>query len=315
MSEEAFDLVKGSLARRKQSATTVMLAEPTPQEIEALFSERITPETELPPMQPLFRMNEENCFYRGELVADCGKAKSGKTFFLSILMAGALKRQLFALERLCEEPLKVLWIDTEQSQQSTQEILKDRIMPLADLESLDDTRFYAFNLRGLGFDRRQKMVDVAIRVLQPDIVILDGIEDPANLGAILRSCDAFGVDGVIIKNTGGVSLNSTVAKVSTGAVMYVPVCGVANLSQAISELKDSRYWIIASDGSATKDYDEVDYKGPVALVVGSEGFGISRLVLQNSDLVVKIPMVGHVNSLNASVATGILLSQVALSRK
>ena len=128
-------------------------------------------------MQPLFRMNEENCFYRGELVADCGKAKSGKTFFLSILMAGALKKQMLALERLCEEPLKVLWIDTEQSQQSTQEILKDRIMPLADLESLDDTRFYAFNLRGLGFDRRQKMVDVAIRVLQPDIVILDGIKD------------------------------------------------------------------------------------------------------------------------------------------
>ena len=177
MSEEAFDLVKGSLARRKQSATTVMLAEPTPQEIEALFLERITPETELPPMQPLFRMNEENCFYRGELVADCGKAKSGKTFLLSILMAGALKKQMLALERLCEEPLKVLWIDTEQSQQSTQEILKDRIMPLADLESLDDTRFYAFNLRGLGFDRRQKMVDVVIRVLQPDIVILDGIKD------------------------------------------------------------------------------------------------------------------------------------------
>ena len=177
MSEEAFDLVKGSLARRKQSATTVMLAEPTPQEIEALFLERITPETELPPMQPLFKMNEENCFYRGELVADCGKAKSGKTFFLSILMAGALKKQMLALERLCEEPLKVLWIDTEQSQQSTQEILKDRIMPLANLESLDDTRFYAFNLRGLGFDRRQKMVDVAIRVLQPDIVILDGIKD------------------------------------------------------------------------------------------------------------------------------------------
>ena len=177
MSEEAFDLVKGSLARRKQSATTVMLAEPTPQEIEALFLERITPETELPPMQPLFRMNEENCFYRGELVADCGKAKSGKTFFLSILMAGALKKQMLALERLCEEPLKVLWIDTEQSQQSTQEILKDRIMPLANLESLDDTRSYAFNLRGLGCDRRQKMVDVAIRVLQPDIVILDGIKD------------------------------------------------------------------------------------------------------------------------------------------
>jgi len=150
---------------------------------------------------------------------------------------------------------------------------------------------------------------------EPLILILDGIEDPANLGAILRSADAFGVDGVIIKNTGNVKLNSTVAKVSTGAVMYVPVCGVPNLSQAISELQDSKFWVIASDGSATKDYDEVDYHGPIALVVGSEGFGISRLVLQRSDVVVKIPMVGHVNSLNASVATGILLSQVALSRK
>jgi RecA-family ATPase len=177
MSEEAFDLVKGSLARRKQSATTVMLAEPTPQEIEALFLERITPETELPPMQPLFRMNEENCFYRGELVADCGKAKSGKTFFLSILMAGALKKQMLALERLCEEPLKVLWIDTEQSQQSTQEILKERVMPLAEVGQLDDTQFFAFNLRGLGFETRRRMVDVAVKTIKPDICIIDGIKD------------------------------------------------------------------------------------------------------------------------------------------
>ena len=149
----------------------------------------------------------------------------------------------------------------------------------------------------------------------PLLLILDGIEDPVNLGAILRSCDAFGVDGVIIKNTGGVGLNATVAKVSTGAVNYVPVCGVANLSQAISELKDSRYWVIASDGSAEKSYDEVDYHGPIALVVGSEGFGASRLVLERSDIIVKIPMVGHVNSLNASVAAGILLSHVAIARK
>ena len=149
----------------------------------------------------------------------------------------------------------------------------------------------------------------------PLVLILDGIEDPVNLGAILRSADAFGVDGVIIRNTGGVSLNSTVAKVSTGAVAYVLVCGVPNLSQAISELKDAGYWVVSSDGSATKTYDEVDYKGPIALVVGSEGFGISRLVLQRSDFIVKIPMVGHVNSLNASVATGILLSHIALARK
>lgn len=148
----------------------------------------------------------------------------------------------------------------------------------------------------------------------PLMLILDGIEDPVNLGAILRSADAFGVDGVIIKNTGNVSLNSTVARVSTGAVAYVPVCGVPNLSQAISELKDAGYWVVSSDGSATQTYDQIDYHGPIALVVGSEGFGISRLVLQRSDFVVKIPMVGHVNSLNASVATGILLSYIHLAR-
>ena len=148
----------------------------------------------------------------------------------------------------------------------------------------------------------------------PLIVILDGIADPVNLGTILRSCDAFGVDGIIVKNTGGVTLNATVAKVSTGAVAYVPVCGVANLSQAISELKDARFWVVASDGSATKNYDEIDYHGPIALIVGSEGFGVSRLVLERSDFVVKIPMVGHVNSLNASVATGILLAQILRAR-
>jgi hypothetical protein len=144
----------------------------------------------LPPMQPLFRMFDVPCFYRGELVADCGKAKSGKTFFLSILMATCLTQKTLALERIVPEdeadsadraspdppPLKVLWIDTEQSQQSTQDILKERIIPLAKVDSINDT-FYAFNLRGLGFERRGKMVDVAIRAIKPDICIIDGIKD------------------------------------------------------------------------------------------------------------------------------------------
>lgn len=177
MNEEAFNLVRDSLSPRRPYAPPAERREPTQQEIDDLFSERITPEMELPPMQPLFRMFDVPCFYRGELVADCGKAKSGKTFFLSILMAGTLKSQMLALERLCEEPLKVLWIDTEQSQQSTQEILKDRIMPLAEVESLNDAQFYAFNLRGLGFERRGKMVDVAIRTIKPDICIIDGVKD------------------------------------------------------------------------------------------------------------------------------------------
>ncbi len=148
----------------------------------------------------------------------------------------------------------------------------------------------------------------------PLIVILDGIEDPHNLGAIIRTCDAFSVDGIIMKKHGEVPLNGTVAKVSTGAINYIKVASVPNLSQAIEKLKQNGYWIVSSDGSATESYLDVDYNSPIALVVGSEGFGISKLVLKNSDFIVKIPMNGHVNSLNASVAAAILISGVVALR-
>ena len=145
---------------------------------------------------------------------------------------------------------------------------------------------------------------------QPLILILDEIEDPHNFGAILRSADAFSVDGVIIKNRNQVPLNSTVAKVSTGAIEYVKVAQVANLSNAIATLKENGFWIYAADGSGKDSYEKLDYKGAVALIVGSEGRGISQLVMKNSDFIIKIPMTGHVNSLNVSVSTGILLSRI-----
>ncbi len=150
---------------------------------------------------------------------------------------------------------------------------------------------------------------------QPLILILDEVEDPHNLGAIIRSCDAFGVDGIILKNRNQVQINMTVVKVSTGAIDHVKICQVSNISNAIKVLKDSGFWIYSSDGSAKDDYDKVKYGGPTALIVGSEGNGISRLVLENSDFIIKIPMLGHVNSLNVSVATGILLSNIRSSFK
>lgn len=142
----------------------------------------------------------------------------------------------------------------------------------------------------------------------PLILVLDGIEDPQNLGAILRSCDAFRVDGVLMKSTGNAPINSTVSNVSTGAVFYVNVCVVPNLSQAISELKDAGFWIASAEGSASMSYTDLDYDRSLALVIGSEGFGISKTVLKHSDYIVKVPMQGHVNSLNASVATGVMLA-------
>ena len=189
MNQDNFQLVKGSLARRKQTVHGEKSSDPTQSEIDELFAERITPETDLPPMQPLFKMFDVPCFYRGELVANCGKAKSGKTFFLSIVMAACLTDKVLALERHTDltdhtdlKPLRVLWIDTEQSQQSTQEILRDRIIPLMgesveSVKSVVDTNFFAFNLRGLGFEKRGKMVDVAIRAIEPDIAIIDGVKD------------------------------------------------------------------------------------------------------------------------------------------
>jgi 23S rRNA (guanosine2251-2'-O)-methyltransferase len=146
------------------------------------------------------------------------------------------------------------------------------------------------------------------------LVLLDEIEDPHNVGAILRSCDAFGVNGLIIGANRQVGLNSTVAKVSTGAIEYVPCAMVTNLNQAIKKLKDNGYWVVSTDGEATNDYRDLDYKMKTVLVVGSEGFGISKLVLKNSDFTVKIPMVGHVNSLNASVAAAILISEIFSKR-
>ena len=148
------------------------------------------------------------------------------------------------------------------------------------------------------------------KVKLPVIVILDGIEDTHNLGAILRSCDVFDVTGVLISKHNQVPLNATVAKSSAGAINYVPVCQIGSINQTLQILKDNGFWIVSTDGSATIDYSKLTYDFPVALVIGSEGKGVSQLVIKNSDYVVKIPQYGHVNTLNASVAAGILLSRI-----
>ncbi len=146
------------------------------------------------------------------------------------------------------------------------------------------------------------------------IVMLDGIEDPHNFGAILRSCEAMGVDGIVVSKHGTCPLNSTVAKTSTGAIENVKVCEVVNLTSAINKLKDANFWIVGAEATNSIDYREVDYNGKIVLVVGSEGKGISRLVIENCDYKVKLPMVGKVNSLNVSVACAVLLYQVYNNR-
>lgn len=151
-------------------------------------------------------------------------------------------------------------------------------------------------------------------VTYPCIAILDGIEDPHNFGAILRSGDAFGIDGYIIASNRQVGLTNTVAHVSTGAIEYSKVCKVTNLNQAINKLKENGYWIVASDGNAKINYRDIDYKMKTGIIIGSEGKGIGPLLLKNSDYVTKIDMVGHVNSLNASVAAALYFNAIMESK-
>ena len=151
---------------------------------------------------------------------------------------------------------------------------------------------------------RSKKVEI------PIILILDGINDPHNLGAIIRSCDVFNVSGIVIGKHNQVPLNATVAKTSAGAINFVPVALVNNVNSALEKLKENGFWVVSTDGEASINYQDLKYDFPVALVVGSEGEGVSKLVLKNSDYIVKIPQYGHVNSLNASVATAILLSRI-----
>lgn len=148
----------------------------------------------------------------------------------------------------------------------------------------------------------------------PLIVMLDHLEDPHNFGAIIRSCEALGVDGIIIPNDRAVDINGTVIKTSAGAIQYMKIAKVNNLVNTIKVLKDKGYWIIGTDMNGTS-YNDMKYDMPICLVIGNEGKGMSRLVKESCDYVVSIDMVGKTNSLNASVATGIMMAKIQNSRK
>ncbi|NGZ78095.1 23S rRNA (guanosine(2251)-2'-O)-methyltransferase RlmB [Saccharibacillus alkalitolerans] len=149
----------------------------------------------------------------------------------------------------------------------------------------------------------------------PFLLILDEIEDPHNLGSILRTADCTGVHGVIIPKRRSAQVNATVSKTSAGAAEYVPVARVTNLAQTMEKLKESGVWIAGTDVRAEGEIYETDvFKGPVALVIGNEGEGMGRLVREKCDVLIKLPMQGRINSLNASVAAGVVMYEVLRQR-
>jgi len=149
----------------------------------------------------------------------------------------------------------------------------------------------------------------------PFLFLIDGVEDPRNLGAIIRTVDAAGGDGLVIPTRRAAGLSATVAKTSAGALSHLPVARVVNLSRAIERFKQEGIWVLGLDAAAEKPYDQYDFRAPVAIVVGGEGKGIRRKTLEACDETLSLPMHGHVGSLNVSVALGIVAYEVLRQRQ
>lgn len=147
------------------------------------------------------------------------------------------------------------------------------------------------------------------------LIMLDGLSDPVNFGSIIRSAVAFDANGIIIGKNRQVQVTGTVSKIATGGEEIIPIVQVTNLTQTIEKLKENGYWVVASAGEGQDAYDEIDYSGKILLIIGSEGFGVSRLVKEHSDFIASIPLPGQVKALNASVATAVFLAQINSNRR
>lgn len=195
--------------------------------------------------------------------------------------------------------------------------LKRNNIKIKYLEKNEMDKIVDGNHQGIIFDIVEYQyydIDELINNEESIILMLDHIEDPHNFGAIIRTCEAAKIDGIIIPKDRSVQVNSTVMKVSTGALENVKVSQVTNLSQTIDYLKEKGYWIFGTDMDG-KNYKELDYSGKTCIIIGNEGKGISPLISKKCDFIASIPMRGTINSLNASVATGIILFEAISGRK
>jgi len=165
-------------------------------------------------------------------------------------------------------------------------------------------------IRGYEYTPLETIIEVDGKKEFPLLLLLDSIVDPHNFGAIIRNAEAFGATGIIIRKDRAVGLTPAVAKVASGALEHMLVAQVVNLSQTINKLQQDGYWVVASALEGAIDYREFDYRRKIVVIIGSEQSGISPLVRKNSDVIVKIPMIGHVNSINASAACAVLLAHI-----
>lgn len=213
--------------------------------------------------------------------------------------------------------LKQVYLTEQQAQKDKGfiQLLKDKNIPFL-IESKDKMNaLFGPSHQGYGAIHQdypiygEDIVDY-LEGAQQRILILDGIMDPHNLGAILRSVDAFGYDAVVLPKNRSCAITETVAHVSTGAIEWVKIAYVNSLSTFVNHLKQRDYWICGTDAQGTNKMEEIDKNRNLAVIIGSEGFGMSKTLRNLSDYLINIPMVGHVNSLNASVSAGIVLAHL-----
>lgn len=204
--------------------------------------------------------------------------------------------------------IKKVYLSSSFNDKEIIDFIKDNKIPYVTVEKNKFDRMVDGNTQGIILEINEyeykniKDIDTT----EKKIVILDHLEDPHNFGAIIRTCEAYGVKSIIIPKDRSVTVTPTVIKTSTGALEYVDIYEVANLKNAIEYLKDNGYFVYGAEADG-KDYESVDYAEKMVLVIGSEGHGMTRVVREACDEIISIPMKGHVNSLNASVSFGILI--------
>ncbi len=235
----------------------------------------------------------------------------GRNAVLEAFRAGKTIDKVFVLDGCQDGPIKTITREARKYDTIINYVAKERLDQMSETGKHQGVIAYA---AAYEYAQVEDILELAKEKNEPPFVlILDNIEDPHNLGAIIRTANLCGAHGVIIPKRRAVGLTATVAKTSAGAINYTPVAKVTNLSSTIEELKEQGMWFVCADMGGEVMY-KLDLKGPIGLVIGSEGEGVSRLVKEKCDFVASIPMKGDIDSLNASVAAGVLAYEIVRQR-
>ena len=240
-----------------------------------------------------------------------GNKNEGRKAGLEALSAGKTNEKLYVLDGCPDEPVRTIIREAKKGDTIINYVKKER------LDQLSETGHHQGVIAMAASYEYATVEDILEKAREkgeaPFIFVLDNIEDPHNLGAMIRTANLAGAHGVIIPKRRAVGLTPTVARTSAGAINYTPVAKVTNLKQTMEQLKKEGMWFVCADMDGTPYY-QMDLKGPMGLVIGNEGEGVSRLIKETCDFVASIPMKGDIDSLNASVAAGVLAFEIARQR-